>query len=114
MPVLRCSGVRSRRSSARERSSFWRSHSTARLSARILAHHDGAGTRGGVEPDDFSLAELLHTLDRAPFTHWIDFEGTLAQLRFFPALGKVLDPALHALGIVLVIFDIEPFVGKKA
>src|SRR5207253_4234663 len=82
--------------------------------ARILAHHDGAGTRGGVQPDDFSLAELLHALNRAPFTHWIDFERTLAQLRFLPALGKVLDPALDALGIVLVIFDIEPFVGKKA
>ena len=52
MPSLRCSGLRSRKSSARERSSFSASHATARLSARrslaggllvdVLAGHDAA------------------------------------------------------------------------
>ena len=85
-----------------------------RPDVRILSHHDGARAHGGVEPDDLALAQLLHALDRAPFAHRVDFERTLLKLALLPALREILHPAFGPLGIVLVIGDVEPFVGEEA
>src|SRR5262249_53076511 len=46
--------------------------------------------------------------------HRINLERAALELRFLPALGKVLDAALNALGIVLVVFDAKAFSGKEA
>ena len=79
-----------------------------------LPHHDRAGADRGVEADDLALAERLDALDRAPFAHRIDFERALLELRFFPALGEILDPARDALRIVFGVFDGQTLVGKEA
>src|SRR5262249_3179668 len=95
-----------------------RDHDVAQFPKRtnggVLAHHDGAGAHRGVEADDFSLSQGLHALDRAPFAYRIDLEGALLQLRFLPALGKILHPSGRPFGIVLVVFDGEPFGGEEA
>src|SRR5262249_18018626 len=85
-----------------------------RLNARVLPHHDRPGAHGGVEPDDFAVAQLLHALDRAPFAHRIDFERAALQLAFLPTRGEILHPAFGALGIVLVIDHIEALLHEEA
>ena len=85
-----------------------------RLNTRMSLHHDRAGPHRGVEADDLAFTQLLHALDGAPFTHRIDLERALLQLRLLPALGEGLHAAFGALGIVLVIDDVEAFCGKEA
>src|SRR5688572_20187284 len=84
------------------------------LNLGIGAHHDSAGADCGVEPDDLSLAQSLHALDRAPFAYWVNFQGALLQLGFLPALGEILDPSRYAFRIVFLIFHRQPFIGKEA
>jgi hypothetical protein len=72
-----------------------------------------APAHGRVQTDDLAAAERLNALDRAPFADRINFERTLLQLRFFPALRKILDAAGRALRIVFVIFDRETFGGEE-
>ena len=84
------------------------------VNARILPHHDRAGTHRGVEPDDLALAQPLHALDRAPFAYGVDFERAVLKLRLLPTMSKILDTALGAFGIVLVIDDVEAFFGEEA
>ncbi len=84
------------------------------LHTRIPSHHDRASAYGGVEPDDLASAQLLHALDSAPLAHRIDFKRTLLELRLLPTVGEVLDPAFITLGIVLMVGDVEPFLGKEA
>jgi hypothetical protein len=85
-----------------------------RLHTRIPSHHDRASAYRGVEPDDLASAQLLHALDSAPFAHRVDFKRALLELRLLPSVREVLDPAFVALGIVLMIDDIESFFGKEA
>src|SRR4030088_3567668 len=75
------------------------------LDLRIPAHHDGAGARRGVEPDDPALAERLDAFDRAPLAHRVDLERALLELGFLPALGEILDPPGDTLRVVLVVSD---------
>src|SRR5262249_40634207 len=82
--------------------------------ARILPHHDRAGTHCGVEPDDLALAQPLHALDRAPFTYGVDFERAVLKLGLLPTTSKILHTALGAFGIVLVIDDVEALFGEEA
>ncbi len=59
-------------------------------------------------------AELLDALDRAPFAHRIDLERAVLELAFLPALGEILHPPGDALGVVLVVLDLEALGGEEA
>jgi hypothetical protein len=81
---------------------------------RILSDHDRAGAHRGIEPDDLAFAQPLHALDRSPFADGIHFERALLKLRLLPAMGEIFHPAFGALGVVLVIDDVEALFGKEA
>jgi hypothetical protein len=84
------------------------------LNGRALPDHDRARAHRGIEPDDLAFTQPLHALDRSPFADGIHFERALLKLSLLPAMGEIFHPAFGALGIVLVIDDIEALFGKEA
>src|SRR4029450_7905077 len=67
-----------------------------------------------LDPDDLAFPQPLHALDRSPFADGIHFERALLKLSLLPAMGEIFHPAFGAIGIVLVIDDIEALFGKEA
>src|SRR5262249_20907909 len=81
---------------------------------RVRTNQNGSCTDRGIEPDDPAFSELLHPFDRTPLAHGINFKRPLLQLAFLPALGEILHAAFRSLRVVLVVDDLDAFIGKKS